>query len=88
MTFLKEKNMNKDNMRKELKKLLQYICFDIGERLTGSDKNKQMENYAASYFEKEGFNVELQNFSCIDWKNYGADYMLFVINQIPTIALN
>ena len=79
--------MGENFLLKEVKKLLHDICVDIGERLTGSDKNKQMEDYAASYFEKEDFNVELQNFSCIDWKNYGADYMLFVMNQIPTIAL-
>ncbi len=57
----------------ELKEILNYICVDIGERLTGSENNKWMESHAKNYFEDNDYKVELQDFLCIDWKNKGAE---------------
>ncbi|MFW6265126.1 MAG: M28 family peptidase, partial [Bacillota bacterium] len=64
--------MSKDIIN-ELKEVLEKICLEYGERLTGSKKNKEIANYAKSYFQKNGYNVELQRFSCIDWKEEGVE---------------
>jgi len=60
-------------LKNELKEVLEKICLDYGERLTGSYKNKQIQEYTKSYFEENGYNVELQDFSCIDWKEQGVE---------------
>jgi Iap family predicted aminopeptidase len=57
---------------KELKKILNIICLEFGERLTGSTTNKQVQEYIKSYLQKNRFKVELQNFTCLDWKTDGA----------------
>lgn len=63
---MKTKNVN------ELKSLLEKIILEFGERLTGSLKNKKTAKYAKSYFEKNGYDVEEQSFSCIDWNENGV----------------
>ena len=64
--------MNRENIEKALKMLLEEICITIGERPTGSKNNRQLENFARSYFEARGCEVETQKFKCIDWENRGA----------------
>lgn len=58
----------------EVKRILKKICGEYGNRLTGSIKNKQLEGYTKTYFEKNGYKVELQGFSCIDWKEQGVEF--------------
>ena len=57
---------------KELQHLLEKIILEFGERLTGSLKNKELAEYTKSYFEKNGYHVEKQSFSCIDWNESGV----------------
>lgn len=64
--------MNRKNIQETLKRLLEEVCLNIGERPTGSKKNRELENYARSYFEARGCDVETQQFECIDWENRGA----------------
>ena len=67
-----------NNLLKELKELLNYICTDIGERPTGSMANRELAKYARNYFENNGYKIETQEFSCIDWENRGAR---LIVNQ-------
>jgi aminopeptidase YwaD len=60
----------------ELQSLLEKIVLEFGERLTGSLKNKELAEYAKSYFEKNGYHVEKQSFSCIDWNEKGVELLL------------
>lgn len=60
----------------ELQSLLEKIILEFGERLTGSLKNKELAEYAKSYFEKNGYHVEKQSFSCIDWNEKGVELLL------------
>lgn len=64
--------MKNEHLLEELKKVLNHICIKIGERPTGSKANRELETYARNYFENNGFNIELQQFECIDWENQGA----------------
>lgn len=59
----------------ELQSLLEKIILEFGERLTGSLKNKEIAEYVKSYFEKNGYHVEEQNFACIDWKENGVELL-------------
>lgn len=59
----------------ELRNILKIICLEYGERLTGSEDNKKLGEYAKSYFEENDYNVEKQDFSCIDWKEYGVELL-------------
>ena len=59
----------------ELQSLLEKIILEFGERLTGSLKNKEIAEYAKSYFKKNGYHVEEQNFSCIDWNEKGVELL-------------
>lgn len=59
----------------ELQSLLEKIILEFGERLTGSLKNKEIAEYAKSYFEKNGYHVEEQNFACIDWNENGVELL-------------
>lgn len=64
--------MKNEQLLEELKKVLNHICIKIGERPTGSKSNRELESYASSYFEGNGYIVESQEFDCIDWENQGA----------------
>ena len=55
-------------IKNELKKVLQTICLEYGERLTGSVSNQKLADYTAQYFKDCGYIVEQQKFSCIDWQ--------------------
>ena len=54
---------------------MEIICLEHGERLTGSETNKKLGDYTKVYFEKNGYNVEKQYFSCINWKEYGVKFL-------------
>ena len=62
-----------NGLNKELKEVLKKICLGYGERLTGSVTNRQLQDFTKSYFEDNGYNVELQEFTCIDWKEEGVE---------------
>lgn len=66
---MKTKNLD------ELQSLLGKIILKFGERLTGSLKNKEIAEYAKSYFEKNGYHAEEQNFACIDWNENGVELL-------------
>ncbi len=52
------------------------LCDVIGARPTGSEENKAAVHYAAEVFDKLGFEVALQEFPCMDWKNEGASLIV------------
>ena len=64
--------MKREDLHEDLTGVLEEICVNIGERPTGSKKNRELEDYARSYFEANGCDVKTQQFECIDWENRGA----------------
>ena len=75
----------KSKIIEELQSGLEKIVLEYGERLTGSLKNKEIAEYAKSYFKKNGYRVEEQNFSCIDWNEKGVE-LLFAGKKISAEA--
>ncbi len=65
--------MDRGNIYEEVERVLKEVCVNIGERPTGSKKNRQLEDYARLYFVGNGFDVETQQFECINWENRGAN---------------
>jgi aminopeptidase YwaD len=63
----------KSKIIEELQSVLEIVVLEFGERLTGSLKNKEIAEYAKSYFKKNGYSVEEQIFSCIDWNEKGVE---------------
>lgn len=55
---------------------LNKLCGEIGARATGSAANQQAVNYSAEVFETLGYEVTLQEFSCMDWQNDGAELVV------------
>ncbi|MFO8069393.1 MAG: M28 family peptidase [Alkalibacterium sp.] len=74
--------MHNDKLFMKLDEILNYISVEIGERLTGSENNKKVEAYAENYFKNQGFEVELQRFSCLDFKRADAE-LTFQGETIP-----
>jgi aminopeptidase YwaD len=66
---MKSKNME------ELQNVMEKIVLEFGERLTGSLKNKEIAEYTKSYFKENGYSVEEQIFSCIDWNEEGVELL-------------
>lgn len=65
--------MQNDALYMKLNEILNYISVEIGERPTGSENNKKVEQFVANYFKQQGFTVELQHFYCPDFKTEGAE---------------
>lgn len=55
---------------------LNKLCGEIGARATGSAANQRAVNYSAEVFEALGYAVTLQEFSCMDWQNDGAEMVV------------
>lgn len=51
---------------------LHYLCLDIPERRTGSAGNRQATRYFSQAISQAGFDVEEQEFDCLDWSQEGA----------------
>ena len=66
----------------KLDEILNYISVEIGERLTGSENNKKVEAYVENYFKNQGYDVELQQFDCLDFKTADAE-LTFKDETIP-----
>ena len=47
---------------------LQDLCLNIGERPTGSVNNLKAQEYIGRIFERQGYQVEYQEFDCMDWR--------------------
>lgn len=65
-----------DATKKLLNLHMTKLCDVIGARPTGSEANKAAVQYAADTFKDLGLTVTLQEFPCMDWKNYGAQLTL------------
>ncbi|HCC37478.1 MAG TPA: Zn-dependent exopeptidase M28 [Treponema sp.] len=55
-----------------LQKHMRMLCKTIGARPAGSAKNKAAVDYVAGVLRQCGLEVRLQEFDCMDWKNFGA----------------
>jgi len=78
----REVEMKDKELLKDLNEILYYISVEIGERLTGSENNRRVERYAANYSRKQGGDLELQPFDCLDFKTDGAS-LFFKGQTIP-----
>lgn len=59
---------NDEKLLKQIEQHIQELAVNIGERPTGSVANRRAENYITQVFRRNGFQVELQEFECIDWE--------------------
>ncbi|MGD1919202.1 MAG: M28 family metallopeptidase [Pleurocapsa sp.] len=59
---------NDDELLKQIEQHIHELAVNIGERPTGSVANRRAENYITQIFRRNGFQVELQKFNCIDWE--------------------
>lgn len=62
-----------ENSKKRLVRHMEKLCGEIGPRATGSAGNRAAVDYAAETFRSLGYEVRLQEFSCMDWQNSGAE---------------
>lgn len=67
------------SIKKSITGHMEKLCQEIGPRATGSAGNKLAVDYAAEKFRLLGFDVQLQEFPCMNWQNDGAE--LFVDSQ-------
>lgn len=67
------------SIKKSVAGHMEKLCQEIGPRATGSAGNKLAVDYAAEKFRLLGFDVQLQEFPCMNWQNDGAE--LFVDDQ-------
>lgn len=67
------------SIKKSVAGHMEKLCQEIGPRATGSAGNKLAVDYAAEKFRLLGFDVQLQEFPCMNWQNDGAE--LFVDGQ-------
>ena len=67
------------SIKKSVTGHMEKLCQEIGPRATGSAGNKLAVDYAAEKFRLLGFDVQLQEFPCMNWQNDGAE--LFVDDQ-------
>ena len=67
------------SIKKSVAGHMEKLCQEIGPRATGSSGNKLAVDYAAEKFRLLGFDVQLQEFPCMNWQNDGAE--LFVDGQ-------
>lgn len=59
---------NKNQLLKQIKYHIYQLCLNIGERPTGSVANHRAENYIKQVFMRNEFQVNLQEFNCINWE--------------------
>lgn len=59
---------NKIELLKQIQRHIYELAVNIGERPTGSTANQRAENYISQIFTQNEFQVELQEFNCIDWE--------------------
>lgn len=71
------------SIKKSVAGHMEKLCQEIGPRATGSAGNKLAVDYAAEKFRLLGFDVQLQEFPCMNWQNDGAE--LFVDGQAVEI---
>ncbi|MBO0452920.1 M28 family metallopeptidase [Candidatus Enterococcus murrayae] len=71
-------------IKKNLVRHMEKLCQEIGPRATGSAGNKAAVDYAAGILRSLGYDVRLQEFSCMDWQNNGAE--LIVDGQSVEVA--
>ena len=55
-----------------IKKHLQVLCSEIGERRVGSEQNRRATDYAAKVLKESGWQVEQTELAVMDWKTEGA----------------
>ena len=59
---------NKNELLKQIKHYIYELSVNIGERPTGSAANHRTENYIKQVFLRNEFQVQLQEFGCINWE--------------------
>ena len=55
-----------------IKRHLDVLCSEIGERRVGSEQNRRATDYAAQVLKQAGWQVEETELAVIDWKTEGA----------------
>jgi hypothetical protein len=55
---------------------LQFLCEDIGPRLSGTPEDERAVEYIASHFRKCGARVEVQDYACPSWEHESTELTL------------
>lgn len=59
---------SKTGLLKQIKRHIDELSVNIGERPTGSAANHRAEAYIKQIFTRNNFQVTLQQFNCLDWE--------------------
>ncbi len=59
-------------LTEKIKRHLEVLCSEIGERRVGSEQNRRATDYAAQVLKQAGWRVETTELAVIDWKTDGA----------------
>ena len=59
-------------LTEKIKKHLEVLCSEIGERRVGSKRNRRATNYAAQVLKQASWQVEETELAVMDWKTEGA----------------
>ena len=59
-------------LSEKIKRHLEVLCSEIGERRVGSEQNRRATDYAAQVLKKAGWQVEETELAVMDWKTEGA----------------
>jgi aminopeptidase YwaD len=59
-------------LTEKIKRHLQVLCSEIGDRRVGSEQNRRATNYAARVLKEAGWQVEETELAVMDWKTGGA----------------
>lgn len=60
-------------LRKKAERYLHHLCEEIDGRRTGSPGNRAATDFFAETISSFGFATEAPEFSCLDWREEGAD---------------
>lgn len=59
-------------LTEKIKRHLEVLCSEIGERRVGSEQNRRATAYARKVLEEAGWRVEATELQVMDWHNEGA----------------
>jgi len=69
-----------------IEKVLKELCVNIGERPVGSRSNQKAQTFIGSLFRDQGYEVEYQEFDCLDWS--GQDISLSIDDRFVPAAIS
>jgi aminopeptidase YwaD len=82
----KVETMSNISQTQVIEQWLKELCVNIGERPVGTPNNRKAQSYIGAIFQQHGYDVEYQEFDCVDWKGHAVS--LYVGNQPVPAAIS